>query len=253
MRYCDFEFRTEHFEGPLDLLWHLLKKNKIDIYDIPISRLADQFLEYIETIQDRSLESRAEFLSLASDLFELKSRMLLPLQKEEDDELSWDEDPRRELIERLLEYKKVMRRRERLEDLYLQFSDRYFREDAVDLKSEEKEKKEDDVVWEDALLVRAMYDVIQNMGEIDFVRNRFFEKLKNMQERQISVEAKSGEILHLMDSLSQRDVSFEQLLIDRSLSEIIVTFLAILELMKSGRLLAVQTTDGIVLNKRTLE
>lgn len=253
MKYCDFEFRTENFEGPLDLLWHLIKKNKIDIYDIPISKLADQFLQYIENSQDRSLESRAEFLTLASDLFELKSRMLLPLPKESDEDFIGEEDPRKELIERLLEYKKVLRRRERLEDLYLQFSDRYFREDALNLRSEEKEEPQDDVIWEDALLVAAMNDVILNMGEIDFVRNRFFEKLRTMQDRQISVEGKSHEILHLMNSLSHTNISFEQLLIDKSLSEIIVTFLAVLELMKSGQLLAVQVKNDIVLNKRTLE
>lgn len=256
MRYCDFEFKTQNFEGPLDLMWHLIKKNKIDIYDIPISELADQFLDYIEHSQDKSLELRAEFLSSASDLFELKSRMLLPAQNEFEDEGAWEDDPRKELIERLLEYKKVVQRREMLEDLYSQFSARYFREEAVYRKSEKKEEKEDEEieeVLEDALLVKAINDVILNMGEIDFVRNRFFEKLKTMQDRQISVEGKSDEILNIFTSLSKKDIRFEELLMNRTLSEIIVTFLAILELMKSGKLLASQVENSIVLNKRTLD
>ena len=96
--------KLEAFEGPLDLLLHLIDKNKINIYDIPIVEITDQYLDYIKHMENKDLEVMSEFLVMAATLINIKSRMLLPIQKKNDEE---DEvvDPRQELVDRLLEYK----------------------------------------------------------------------------------------------------------------------------------------------------
>lgn len=250
----EFEFRSEVFEGPLHLLLHLIKKNKIDIYDIPIALLADQFLSYLESCRERSLDLSSEFLDVASDLFEIKSRMLLPLYEEDAVEFDFEQDPRRELIERLLEYKKVVRRRECLEELYEQFSDRFFREDPIDPALEqESEPEEEEQVLESELIATALRNVIRNMGEIDHLRYKFFERLKQMQSRQIGVEQRSAEILERFRDARGKSLHFEDLLSALEQMEIIVTFLAVLELMKIGKISASQEGEEIVLRMREQE
>ena len=97
-------FKLEHFEGPLDLLLTLVKKNKVSIYDIPISVILEQYLAVMQEMQEMDLEVSSEFLVLAATLLQIKSRMLLPKPEEEDDD---GVDPREELVRRLLEYSKV--------------------------------------------------------------------------------------------------------------------------------------------------
>ena len=96
------EVKLEAFEGPLDLLLHLIDKNKINIYDIPIALVTDQYLEYVARMEKEDLNVVSEFLVMAAMLLDIKSRMLLPVEEEEETET---EDPRRELVEKLLEYK----------------------------------------------------------------------------------------------------------------------------------------------------
>ena len=94
--------KLEAFEGPLDLLLHLIEKNKIDIYDIPIVEITNQYMEYIRQMQREDLNVMSEFLVMAATLLDIKCRMLLPKEVNEDGE---EEDPRRELVEQLLQYK----------------------------------------------------------------------------------------------------------------------------------------------------
>ena len=94
--------KLEVFEGPLDLLLHLIEKNKIDIYDIPIVEVTDQYLEYIRQMEHEDMNVMSEFLVMAATLLDIKARMLLPKEVNEEGE---EEDPRQELVERLLEYK----------------------------------------------------------------------------------------------------------------------------------------------------
>lgn len=105
-------FRLDDFEGPLDLLLFLIKKNEVSIYDIPIASITEQFLGCIETGQDTSLDDLSEFYSMAATLLYIKSRMLLPVQVELEDEM---EDPRSELIEKLIEYQKYKKLAELME------------------------------------------------------------------------------------------------------------------------------------------
>ena len=94
--------KLQVFEGPLDLLLHLIDINKIDIYDIPISLITDQYFEYIRQLQEQDMEVMSEFLVMAATLLRIKSKMLLPKEPEDESE---KEDPREELVERLLEHK----------------------------------------------------------------------------------------------------------------------------------------------------
>ena len=96
-------FTLEKFEGPLDLLLHLIEKNKINIYDIPIVEITEQYMEYIRQMQEQDMEVMSEFLVMAATLLNIKSKMLLPKEEPEDTEEAVD--PRQELVERLLQYK----------------------------------------------------------------------------------------------------------------------------------------------------
>ena len=98
----ELSYKLEKFEGPLDLLLHLIEKNKIDIYDIPIVEITNQYMEYIKAMQKEDLNIMSEFLVMAATLLDIKCRMLLPKEVNEEGE---EEDPRQELVEQLLEYK----------------------------------------------------------------------------------------------------------------------------------------------------
>ena len=98
----DISYKLDKFEGPLDLLLHLIEKNKVSIYDIPIAEITDQYLEYVSHMEEESLDVISEFLVMAATLLDIKARMLLPREVNEEGE---EEDPRAELAARLLEYK----------------------------------------------------------------------------------------------------------------------------------------------------
>src|SRR2546427_11973240 len=100
-----YRIRLDEFEGPLDLLLHLIKKNEINIYDIPIALITKQYLDYISTMKSLNLVVAGEFLVMAATLIHIKSRMLLPVEADGDEEDEAGEDPRAELVRRLLEYK----------------------------------------------------------------------------------------------------------------------------------------------------
>ena len=102
-----YKVKIENFEGPLDLLCHLVEKNKMNIYDIPISEITDQYVEYINSMQEMNLEITGDFLIMASNLLYIKSKLLLPVEKKEDEES--EEDLKEELIARIIEYKKNKR------------------------------------------------------------------------------------------------------------------------------------------------
>lgn len=101
-----YNVKTDAFEGPLDLLLHLIKKNEVDIYNIPIAAITRQYLEYIDLLKELNLDVAGDFLVMASTLIQIKSRMLLPVMPDEESPADEEEDPRAELVRRLLEYQK---------------------------------------------------------------------------------------------------------------------------------------------------
>lgn len=117
-----YAIKIENFEGPLDLLCHLIDKNKMNIYDIKISEIADQYIEYINAMEEANLEVTSEFIIMASTLLYIKSKGLLPNQVENEEELTEEQ-----LIERIIEYKKYKEITSKLKENYLEFSRRFFK------------------------------------------------------------------------------------------------------------------------------
>ena len=238
--------KLEVFEGPLDLLLHLIDKNKIDIYDIPIVEITNQYMEYIQEMQDKDLNIMSEFLLMAATLLDIKCRMLLPVEVNEDGE---EEDPRAELVEQLLQYKMYKYMSYELKDRQLDGEKLWFKE--ADIPDEVKEYQEPvdlDVLLEGITLSRLdqiFKDVMRRQHEkIDPVRSNFGK----IEKEEVTVEDK-------MDFLNQyisehRQFRFRDLLQNqKSKVQIIVTFLAILEMMKMGTVKVEQenTFDDIII------
>ena len=129
--------KIDNFEGPLDLLWHLIDKNKMDIYDINISEITDQYIEYLKKQEELNLEIASEFLVMASTLLYLKSKKLLPKQEDEEEELTEEE-----LIRRIIEYKKFKEISKKLKENYLEYSNRYYKlQEEIKLPKQKLEKE----------------------------------------------------------------------------------------------------------------
>ncbi|MBQ9887480.1 MAG: segregation/condensation protein A [Lachnospiraceae bacterium] len=225
--------KLEVFEGPLDLLLHLIEKNKIDIYDIPIAEITEQYLEYVSAMESQDLDVVSDFLLMAATLLDIKTRMLLPAVVNEDGE---EEDPRQELVQRLLEYKMYK---------YISGELREYEEDAgfVLYKEptipDEVSKYVPPVDLEELLadvdvkkLTKLFQMVIKKQKDkIDPIRSNF----STVQRETFKV---SDKIINIINFASHKQkFSFTELLEAQSTRvEIIVTFLAVLELMKMGKI-----------------
>ena len=225
-----YKLRLELFEGPLDLLLYLIKKEEINIYDIPIAKITKQYLEYLEMLKMLDLDNVGDFLVMAATLMQIKSRMLLPPDpntKEEE-----EEDPRDELVRRLLEYKRFKEIAEDLRTKETMRQDLFAR--TVDVERT-KELKEDakEVYFEVSLfdLITAFTKVLKNVP-----KEVFYEVIKD----EHTVEEKIHDILHLL--LEKPKIMLMDLFgRARSKVEIVVTFLAILELIRLREIIVAQT------------
>lgn len=132
--------KLEAFEGPLDLLLHLIDKNKVSIYDIPIVEITDQYLEYLSGAEEKDLDSMSEFLVMAATLIRIKSKMLLPKEEEETEE---DIDPRDELVNRLLEYKMFKFISEELKDKQFDAAKMMYKEPSIPAEIADYEEEVD--------------------------------------------------------------------------------------------------------------
>ena len=129
--------KIENFEGPLDLLCHLIDKNKMDIYDINLSKITDQYVDYIRQMEQLNLEITSEFLVMSSTLLYLKSKHLLPKVREEEEELTEEE-----LIRRIIEYKKYKEITKKLKENFLQYSKRFYKiSEEIELPKQKMEKE----------------------------------------------------------------------------------------------------------------
>ena len=231
--------KLEVFEGPLDLLLHLIDKNKIDIYDIPIVEITNQYMDYIRQMQRADLNVMSEFLVMAATLLDIKCRMLLPKEVNEEGE---EEDPRQELVEQLLQYKMYKYIAFELKDRQLDADLVLFRKSTIPEEVREYEEPVDlDALLADVTvsrLGRIFRDVMKRQNnKIDPVRSKFGR-----------IEKEEGYAKH------HRKFSFRQLLEgQKSTMHLVVTFLAILELMKTGAIRAIQeNTFGEILIESTL-
>ena len=214
-----YRVQIEEFEGPLDLLLHLIKKNEVDIYNIPIAAITRQYLEYMELMKELNLDVAGEFLVMAATLLQIKSRMLLPVTS--DDEEAEPEDPRAELVRRLLEYQRYRDASYQLSTRNLLGRDVFARKfDAPELEDcEAKEEPADVELFE---LIEAFQRVLARVS---------VETFHSVVTDGISIADRIGEVLSLLHV--SKTISFDALFIGiRTRDLLVVTFLSILELCK---------------------
>ena len=229
--------KLEVFEGPLDLLLHLIDKNKIDVYDIPIAEITEQYLDYIRKMPTEDMNVMSEFLVMAATLLDIKCKMLLPREVNEEGE---EEDPRAELVERLLEYKMYKYMAYELKDRQTDAEQVLYR---VKNLPKEVASYRPPLNYEELLgdlTLNKLQDIFQSMlkrqeDKIDPVRSNFGK----IEKDEIDMDAK---MVYIEDYVrSHRTFSFRSLLEkQRSKVEIIVTFMIILEMMKLGRIGIIQ-------------
>ena len=223
--------KLQVFEGPLDLLLHLIEKNKIDIYDIPIVEITNQYMEYIREMQKKDLNIMSEFLLMAATLLDIKCKMLLPKEVNEEGE---EEDPRQELVEQLLQYEMYKYMAYELRDRQIDGERMMFREPDIpkEVKTYQEPFDLDELL--DGLtlagLNRIFKDVMKRQNDkIDPVRSTFGK----IEKEEVTVDDKM-EYLNQYIRVHKR-FSFRELLNhQRSKLQIVVTFLAVLEMMKVG-------------------
>ncbi len=211
-----YSVKLEVFEGPLDLLLHLIKRNQVDIYDIPIATITDQYLEYLSVMRSLNLDVAGEFLLMAATLLQIKSKMLLPPGAEEEEEEGGD--PRAELVNRLLEYQKFKEAAARL-------NERDILERDIFVHGHQAEDTEGEGLIEVGVfeLIEALRDVLNRSapeGAYDITLDR------------ITIEERIAQILETVKSRGS-GLLFSSLFSGTSSKEdIIITFLALLELIK---------------------
>lgn len=224
--------KLEAFEGPLDLLLHLLEKNKVNIYDIPIVEITEQYMDYIREMERADLNIMSEFLVMAATLLDIKSRMLLP--KQENPESEEDEDPRAELVRQLLEYKMYKCISYELKDRQMDAEKVWFRSPMIPDEVARYEEPVDLEALVSGVTLKKLNDIFQSImrrqeDRIDPIRSKF----GRIEKEEVSLEDKMA---YLSDYCrSHRSFSFRSLLDAQSgKMEVIVTFLAVLELIKTG-------------------
>jgi segregation and condensation protein A len=216
----DFVFELDAFDGPLDLLLYLIKKDEIDIYDIPIAEITRQFLGYLEVCRELNLEIAGEFLFMAAMLIRIKAQMLLP--KTQDDE-SW-EDPRSELVKALLEYRKVKKISATLDDLAENMRRRFYRRD---FSSWNISPPEPELVKLDLTTLMIAFG--------DILRRAEFDTSIEIRAQEITVESRKQHIISLLTS--KPSVEFEELFADDPRKIVmVVTFIALLDMVKDGKI-----------------
>lgn len=238
--------KLEVFEGPLDLLLHLIDKNKVDIYDIPIVEITNQYMEYIQEMQKQDLNIMSEFLLMAATLLDIKCRMLLPAEVNEEGE---EEDPRQELVEQLLQYKMYKYMSYELRDRQLDGERLMFKAETLpdEVKAYQEPVNLDELL--EGLTLTKLNEVFQDIlkrqnYKIDPVRSKFGK----IEKEEITVEEKMD---FLDDYITKhKKFSFSALLKkQKTRIQTVVTFLAILEMMKMGKISVVQehTFDDIMI------
>jgi segregation and condensation protein A len=223
-----YEIKLDVFEGPLDLLLYLIKKNEIDIYNIPIALITDQYLNYLEMMRSLNFDLAGEYLVLASTLIHLKSRLLLP--REEDDESEDQQDPRLELVQQLLEYKSYKEAALRLDGRLMLERDVFKRAYPLPEMQEKEDCDTLDIELNVFDLVAAFQKIVVQLGKQEYLQ---------IEGEHLSLTDRINEI---MERLTQTGNLVFQDLFDRVADRrmIIYTLLAILELMKLRMIKAYQ-------------
>ena len=221
------------FEGPLDLLLHLIEKNKIDIYDIPIVEITDQYMDYIRQMEREDLNIVSEFMVMAATLIDIKCRMLLPKEVNEEGK---EEDPREELVQQLLEYKMYKYMSYELRDRMADASRSVYKKATLPREVLEYEEPVDIRELLGDMTLEKLNEIYQSIlrrqeDKIDPIRSRFGQ----IEKEEVSLSDKMEELESY--AAEHRHFSFRNLLErQHSRMQVIVTFLAVLELMKTGKI-----------------
>ena len=243
-------YKLEHFEGPLDLLLHLIEKNKVSIYDIPIVLITEQYLEYVSSMETEDLNVVSEFLVMAATLIDIKCRMLLPVEVNEDGE---EEDPRAELMARLLEYKMYKYMAQELQELEDHAGKHLYKVPTIPKEVVKYAEPVDLDQLLDGLTLAKLQSIFESImkrqeNKIDPIRSKF----GTIRREPVSLEQKVSSVMDY--ARKNRRFSFRQLL-ERQADklEVVVTFLAVLELMKMGKIHLTQEHLFDDMNIETLE
>jgi segregation and condensation protein A len=233
----ELKVHLEAFEGPLDLLLHLIDKNKLNIYDIPISEITDQYMTYISEMEKCNLEVASEFLVMASTLLNIKSKMLLPREEDENGE---EIDPRDELVEQLLEYKMVRSLSEELIVLQKNAEDVFYRPPSIPKDVLDYEEPVDTTELTKDITLKKLEDIFASVlrrkeDRRDPIRARFGD----IPKEEVPLEKKMAYVKEYI--CNHKSCSFRALLSEQSdKTELIVAFLSLLELMKTGEIVVAQ-------------
>jgi len=215
-----YKVKLEVFEGPLDLLLYLITKEEIDIYDIPIAKITDQYLEYLELMKLLDLNIAGEFIVMAATLIHIKSKMLLPPDQTEAEGQA-EEDPRAELVKRLLEYKKFKEAAAELSQMESHHK-HFFARVGTGVKPEEIPSNDD-------FFEASLFDLITAFTKVlkDIPKDTFYKVVRD----EFTVSEKIHDILHML--VEKKKMLFTELFKKaKNKSEIVTMFLALLELIK---------------------
>ncbi len=219
-----YKVRLDNFEGPLDLLLFFIKRDELDIYDIPISYITNEFMKYVEIMEQLDLEAAGEFILMAATLMQIKAKMLLPKERDEKGE---EIDPRADLIAALLEYKRY---KEMAEELSI--SESYARNISFrgNFEADEKESQDD---LNSLLKNVTLYDLMKALKRA--LENRPQEAVHQIERVTVTIDEQINYILKLLESSGE--LSFVDLIsgIFEKI-KIIVTFIALLEMVKMGQI-----------------
>ena len=225
------EVKLQVFEGPLDLLLHLIEKNKVDIYDIPIAEITEQYLDYIRQMESEDMNVMSEFLLMAATLLDIKCRMLLPKEVNEEGE---EEDPRAELVQKLLEYKAYKYMSYELRDMQVDARKNFYKTPTIPAEVAKYRAPVDyEELLKDVTLTR-LHQIFQTClkrqeDKVDPVRSHF----GRIERDEVNIDAKANYVAGYIKS--HKRMNFRELLENQgSRMDVIVTFLVVLELMKTG-------------------
>ncbi|MCA0982966.1 segregation/condensation protein A [Halobacillus yeomjeoni] len=228
-----YQVKVEGFEGPLDLLLHLINRYEIDIHDIPVSQITNQYMHYIQTMKELELDLASEYLVMAATLLAIKSQMLLPnptVDDADDEELV--EDPREDLMRRLIEYRKYKQAAEDLKQKELDANRIYTR---PPMSKDEFEGEAPEIRPGEA----SIYDMIQAMGQLLHRSKTQTKEETKIKRDEIPIQMRMDEILSQVD-LQKDGTPFSHLFEKKTRPHIVVTFMALLELMKSNDVICIQ-------------
>lgn len=225
--------KIENFEGPLDLLLHLIDVNKFNIFDIPIVEITEQYLEFVRNMETKDLNVMSEFLVMAATLLEIKAKMLLPVEVDEDGE---EIDPREELVQKLLEYKMYKYMSYELKDRMQDAAKAMYKNPTIPEEVEGYIEPVDIEKLLGDLTLKKLNDIFQAVmkrqnDKVDPIRSKFGK----IEKEEVSLEEKLDFVEQY--AIEHGTFSFKKMLEgQKSKMQIVVTFLAILELMKMGKI-----------------